>query len=197
VSSSLIDKIKDCERRIHGLRTELARLRSKVPRTPVQKDYWFTNSIGQQVSFAELFGPHQELYLVHNMGESCPYSTLWADSFNGLLPHLESRAAFAVVSDDSWAVQRDFAASRGWSFAMYSSSGSSFKDDLGLHDDGLSIPGASTFYKSPSGEIFHCNDTPFGPGDPFCAVWWMIDMLPEGENNWRPRIRYDQPSGAA
>lgn len=194
MSSALISQIKSCEQRIHELRTELAKLRSQVPRKRIEKEYRFKNRKGQVVSLADLFGAQEELYLVHNMGESCPYCTLWADGFNGLLPHLESRAAFAVVSDDPPEVQRDFADGRGWTFAMYSSAGTSFKEDFGFLDDGLYLPGASTFFKNSAGEIFHCNDTVFGPGDPFCAVWWMIDMLPDGENNWRPRIRYETAS---
>src|SRR6516164_9513796 len=60
------------------------------------------------------------------MGASCPYCTLWADGFNGLLPHIENRAAFVVASPDDPQAQEKFKASRGWRFPMVSHRDSTF-----------------------------------------------------------------------
>ncbi len=190
MSENLLAEIREKEQQIHNLRTDLARLRLQVKRKPIDKEYSFKNLKGQTVSLADLFGSSNELFVVQNMGEWCPYCTLWADGFNGVLHHIQNRCAFAVISDDPSSVQRDFAESRGWRFQMASSSGTTFKEDFGFRDGNLQTPGASTFYKDPSGQVFHCNDTFFGPGDPFCGIWFMIDMLPEGENNWRPKLSY-------
>jgi len=65
------------------------------------------NKIGP--SLAGLFGRKDDLVVIHNMGSSCPYCTLWADGFNGLYDHLANRAAFALSSPDAPAAQKRFA----------------------------------------------------------------------------------------
>ena len=72
-----------------------------------------------------------DLFVIHNMGRSCPNCTLWADGFNGIYPHIADRAAFVVASPDPPDVQQSFAASRGWRFPMVSHQGSSFAADMG------------------------------------------------------------------
>ena len=49
---------------------------------------------GREATLSSLFGDRGGLIVVHNMGRDCSYCTMWADGFTGLLPHLESRAAF-------------------------------------------------------------------------------------------------------
>ena len=46
------------------------------------------------------------MLLVHNMGKTCAYGTLWADGFVGVLPHLTRRAAVVVMTPDAPGVQR-------------------------------------------------------------------------------------------
>lgn len=181
---------RDLENRIHELRIELARLRAQQPRTRVQKNYLFSVAGGKKQSLLDLFGKSTELFVVHNMGVFCTYCTMWADGFNGLLPHIESRCSFVVISDDPPEVQKDLAERRGWRFKMVSSQNTSFKEDFGFLENGTLIPGASTFYTEGDGAIFHCNDTRFEPGDLFCPTWHLLDLLPLGEDGWRPRIAY-------
>jgi len=66
------------------------------------------------------------------MGRSCPYCTMWADGFNGVLDHLEDRAAFALVSPDTPLAQRKFAGSRGWKFKMVLEQGDQFFQGHGV-----------------------------------------------------------------
>src|SRR5688500_10138230 len=81
---------------------------------------------------------------VHNMGRRCSYCTMWADGFNGLLPHLEDRMAFVMSSPDSPAEQEAFARRRGWRFRMVSAAGTSFARDAGFEDaNGDPVPGVS------------------------------------------------------
>ena len=43
----------------------------------------------------------RDLIVIHNMGASCPYCTLWADGFNGIYDHLADRAAFVALQPRS------------------------------------------------------------------------------------------------
>ena len=60
------------------------------------------------------------------MGQGCRYCTLWADGFNGLLSHLESAMAVVLLSKDPPELQRRFANSRGWRFALVSGANSNY-----------------------------------------------------------------------
>jgi predicted dithiol-disulfide oxidoreductase (DUF899 family) len=95
------------------------------------------------VRLSELFGDKADLFVIHNMGQSCPYCTLWADGFNGAYAHLSNRAAFVVSSPDTPEKQRKFAESRHWTFPMVSHEGTTFAEDMGYHQDGSWMPGVS------------------------------------------------------
>ncbi|HEY4822831.1 MAG TPA: hypothetical protein VIH83_04000 [Candidatus Bathyarchaeia archaeon] len=47
------------------------------------REYVLTDSEGGKAALSTLFGKKDDLILVHNMGRSCPYCTMWADGFNG------------------------------------------------------------------------------------------------------------------
>lgn len=129
--------------------------------------------------------------VVHNMGKSCPYCTLWADGFNGVVDHLGNRAPFVVVSPDDPKTQADFRKSRGWKFEMLSAAQSDFTRDMGFAaEDGSPWPGVSTFRKDADGKIYRTAKTWFGPGDDFCAVWHLLELLPEGVDGWEPKYKY-------
>lgn len=82
------------------------------------------------VRLSEMFDDKQDLILIHNMGSECPYCTMWADGFNGVLQHLQDRAGFVVVSPNSVDVQQAVRKKRGWTFEMYSAEGTSFIKDM-------------------------------------------------------------------
>jgi len=146
-------------------------------------DYRFAGA-GGPVRLSELFGDKDTLFVIHNMGKSCPNCTMWADGFNGVLPHLESRAAFVVTSPDDPATQAEFAGSRGWKFRMVSHQGSDFAADMGYRGEGGGwMPGVSVF-KRIDGKIMRVSDAAFDQGDDFCAVWHLFDLIPEGTAGW-------------
>ncbi|MGH7682307.1 MAG: DUF899 family protein, partial [Candidatus Eiseniibacteriota bacterium] len=142
------------------------------------------------VKLSQLFGDKTDLVVIHNMGKGCRYCTVWADGFNGVLPHLESRAAFVVCSPDSIDVQQQFAGSRGWKFRMVSAHGSRFTEDMGFRSEKSWMPGVSTFHKAPDGTIVRVAKAPFGPFDPFSGIWHVLALLREGVNDWEPRYTY-------
>jgi peroxiredoxin len=148
------------------------------------------------VTLTELFGDHEDLMVVHNMGVSCPGCTLWADGYNGIHQHVTSRAAFVVSSPDAPEVQQKFAASRGWVFPMVSHMGNSFAQDMGYRTATRLLPGMSVF-KLKANKILRVSDVTWSPGDDFCTIWHMFDLLPEGPAGWMPKLRYSADAAAA
>jgi len=175
-------------RRIVALRRRMRAVQQRIEPQPVE-DYTFTTAKGP-VRLSQLFGGKRDLIIVHNMGRQCPNCTLWADGYNGLHPHLASRAAFVVSSPDPPAVQRRFARSRGWRFPMVSHQGTTFAADMGyVTRDGGYLPGVSAFRRTRDG-IVRLSDTGFSPGDDFCPAWHFFDLFPDGAAGWRARFRY-------
>lgn len=170
-------RIETIETRIGELERQLAALRREAYGGEVA-DYELAGPDGP-VRLSQLFGGRDRLIVVHNMGFACPYCTMWADGFNGLLPHIEERAAFAIASPDPVEEQQKGAAGRGWRMRMVSTRGSTFSKDLGFEDGGSPMPGVSTFVRGADGTIRRHAAAPFGPGDRFCAVWSFVELLPE------------------
>jgi predicted dithiol-disulfide oxidoreductase (DUF899 family) len=188
-------KYADAAARMTEFRQQIALIRQKMRETqrevepqPVA-DYSFQTMDGP-IRLSALFGTHDDLIVIHNMGTSCPSCTMWADGYNGVHHHIASRAAFVVSSPDTPATQREFAASRAWLFPMVSHAGSTFAADMGYRSSrGGWLPGISVFKRTGNG-IVRVSDTQFRPGDDFCTVWHMFDMLPAGVGAWSPRTKY-------
>lgn len=189
IDDSIQRELDEAERELHRCRERVLALRRAVRGTSVAP-YTFQGPEGATVRLSELFGDMNDLIVVHNMGKSCPYCTLWADGFNGLVPHLENRAAFVVVSPDAPAVQQEFAQGRGWRFRMLSCHGTSFAADMGYQSpNGKPTPGVSTFQRRGDG-IVRIATAPLGPGDDFCALWHLFSMLEDGPKGWQPKFSY-------
>lgn len=147
-----------------------------------------TNADGSAVAFRDLFGAQRDLLVVHNMGRSCPYCTMWADGFIGLARHLERRAAFVLTSPDPAPDLKAFAAERGWPFRCVSIHGTTFARDLGFEPTpGNFHPGVSGFHLQENGSIHRTGASRFGPGDDFCAAWPMFDLLRGAEASFVPK----------
>ena len=112
------EKLAAYRREIAALRDKMRALQNEAEPEEVE-NYRFATTDGP-VRLSELFGEREYLFVIHNMGRGCPACTMWADGFNGVLPHLENRAAFVVSSPDDPETQRGVAAARGWRFRMVS-----------------------------------------------------------------------------
>lgn len=183
-----MQRLDGFRRQMTDLRREMRALQAEVEPEEVE-DYELATTTGK-VRLSELFGDKKELFVIHNMGAGCPGCTLWADGFNGVLPHLESRAAFVVCSPDAPEAQEQFKTSRGWRFRMASHQGTSFAADMGYRGDKGWMPGVSVFVRD-GGKVLRVSNTQFSPGDDFCGVWHLFDLLPEGPAGWQPLYRYD------
>jgi len=181
-------KLADYRRQIADVRAKMREAQAAAGPQEVEKYEFATPEA--RVRLSELFGGKDDLIVIHNMGASCTYCTLWADGYNGIYPHLADRAAFVISSPDPPAAQKKFAASRGWRFPMVSHQGTSFAADMGYRSDaGRWMPGISVFRRDDR-RILRVADTPLHPGDDYCALWHMFDMLQGGPGDWAPKFKY-------
>jgi predicted dithiol-disulfide oxidoreductase (DUF899 family) len=185
---------RDTSRQLAEYRRQIGEIRARMREAQAAiepeevRDYELAAPRGP-VRLSQLFGDKDTLIVIHNMGTSCPNCTMWADGFNGVFEHVRDRAAFVVSSPDPPEVQQSFAASRGWKFPMVSCQGTTFAEDMGYRENGRALPGVSVL-KRKDGRIVRVADTGFSPGDDFCTVWHLLDLLPEGAAGWRPKHRY-------
>ena len=182
-----VQKMNEYRMQIASLREELHKVQADIEPQEVS-DYTFQTPDGA-VALSDLFGDKDDLIVIHNMGNSCSYCTLWADGYNGVYPHLADRAAFVISSPDSPDAQAHFARSRGWTFPMVSHQGTTFAEDMGYVGEYGWMPGVSVFRRE-NGRILRVSDTHCGPGDDFCSVWHFLGMLPAGPDGWQPKFKY-------
>ena len=183
-------ELAKAEKQLMKLREKLGKLRRQATTHKVN-DYTLKDPNGNPVKLSSLFGDKDDLIIIHNMGKSCVYCTLWADGFIGFTKHLENRAGFALVSFDRPSVLREFASGRGWNYTYLSNDGGLFAEDMGMTDKkGKPWPGVSTFHRAKDGSITRVSHAYFGPGDDFCSIWHMFDMLKDGQKGWGPKYEY-------
>jgi predicted dithiol-disulfide oxidoreductase (DUF899 family) len=163
---------------------------------PVTTPYIFTLNDRDSVPLAELFGDKQDLVVIHNMGKGCRHCTLWADGFNGVLPHLESRTAVVLMNMDPVDVQREFATSRNWQFTIARDPDGRFSEDMdfsGIDSESGKrwlMPGITTFHRDDNGVITRVANDSFGPGDPFMPIYHVLDLLQDRDAIWHPQYTY-------
>ncbi len=171
---------------IRALKLQVREIRERMAPEPVE-EYRFLSADGE-VSLSDLFGDHRDLWIVHNMGRSCSYCTMWADGYSGYLRHLDTRGAFVMVSPDAPDVQRAVAAERDWRFPMVQDSTGDFTRAMGfLTDADGYYPGISAFHRNEDGTIVRSGWTYLGPGDDYNMVWPLMDLLKEGAGEWEPK----------
>ena len=183
------EKIVELEQNIGELIAELNALRKTNPGTPVP-NYTFETLTGQ-VTLLDLFGGKDKLLAIHNMGQGCRYCTLWADGFNGLLPHLESALSVALLSKDPPDVQRRFANARGWRFRLASHGGGAYMREQSVCNGEDNFPGA-VVYERDGDTILRKNECAFGPGDLYCAMWSLLGLAGISDEDWTPQYTYWQ-----
>jgi predicted dithiol-disulfide oxidoreductase (DUF899 family) len=182
--------------RIAMLRTQFLEARAALQEALAEKaygdvpDYEFATLKGP-AKLSSLFGKKRDLFVIHNMGRGCNACTMWADGFNGLYPHIASRASFVVSNHETPEEQAEFAASRGWKFPMVSTLGTTFAADMGFTNAaGKPTPGVSAFQMQDR-KIVRVSASGFNESDEFCPVWRLFDLLPEGPDGWRPQRSYE------
>ena len=183
------NEIRDIEQKIHTLMERLAKLQQSNRGNEVIK-YSFSTIEGE-INLLDLFGEKDKLLLIHNMGQGCRHCTLWADGFNGFLPHLESTISVVLVSKDAPQLQRKFANSRDWRFRLASHGGGEYIQEQSVMKDSNNMPGA-VVYERDGDKIYRKNDCVFGPGDIYCSMWSLLGLAGLNETSWTPQFSYWQ-----
>ena len=177
---ALSTQIFELTTRLHAL--QKAKLADPVP------NYTFETQNGPS-TLLDLFGDQDTLMLIHNMGQGCRWCTVWADGFNGFLPHLESAMSVVLVSKDAPDVQRRFANSRGWRFRLASHGGGDYIQEQSAQAGVNNMPGVVVYVRD-GGTITRKNSAVFGPGDLYCSLWHLLALAGLGEGEFTPQFNY-------
>jgi predicted dithiol-disulfide oxidoreductase (DUF899 family) len=216
----LRDQLLEAEIALKDQRESVAALRRKLPMRPaVEMDYIFREGPAdiqdespahfKEVRLSELCAPGKDRLIVDHMmwgpneKLACPMCTMWADGYNAVAPHVGQKANFVLVAKVEIGRLREFARHRGWDKIRLLSSGqSSFNADFHVEDENGQHPGVSVFSRESDGKIhhFYTTEASLHPGpngnpnhrgiDLFTPVWNLFDLLPEGRENWSPKLSY-------
>jgi predicted dithiol-disulfide oxidoreductase (DUF899 family) len=125
------------EKELTRMSDELARQRRELPWVAVAKEYTFQTADGPK-RLAELFDGRSQLVVYHFMfgphyDAGCPACSLTADSFNGVLAHLEAcDVTMICVSRAPIEKLLAYRQRMGWSFNWVSSHDGDFNFDFGV-----------------------------------------------------------------
>ena len=210
------EKLRDAEIELMLQRERVAALRRALPRNePVRDDWRFREGpadLGsgdapvRELPLADLFrDPGKPLMLMHFMyggaqKSPCPMCTLWADGYDGVIPHLAQRVDFAIAIAGDLATFRAHARERGWRHVrIVSCVGSGFKRALGFEDEnGGQSPGMSVFERDADRGVTHfysggarLSAEHFRGMDLLSPLWNFLDLTPEGRGEFMPKKKYD------
>jgi predicted dithiol-disulfide oxidoreductase (DUF899 family) len=194
------------EKEFTRLRDELSKQRRDLPWEKVEKQYVFDGPNGKE-TLADLFGGKSQLIVYHFMlgpdwEAGCPSCSFLADHMDGILVHLANRDVnLVVVSRAPIAQIEAFKKRMGWRFKWVSSFGNDFNRDyqVSFSKDEMAkgkvyynyelcefgseeAPGASVFYKNPTGEILHTYSTYARGLDILVGAYNYLDMAPKGRD---------------
>ncbi len=193
------------EKQLTRMRDELAAKRRALPWVRVEKSYVFDTPNGTQ-SLADLFVGRSQLAIYHLMfapdwDGACKSCSFWADSFNGIIPHLHQRdVSFAAISRAPLEKLQAFQKRLGWTFPWFSSFANEFNRDFGVtftadelatgeiqynygrHSAHRSeMPGISVFYRDGA-EVFHTYSCYSRGIDAMNAAYQYLDLVPKGRD---------------
>jgi len=182
--------------------------RALPPGGVVPEDYVFQGPHGP-ASLTDMFGRHDTLVTYNWMfgphrERPCPMCTSLLSAFDGEMPDILQRVAFAVIARSPISRMMAFARERGWhNLQLYSSQGNRFNQDYAAEaPDTNEDHGAFNVFHSEGAVIRHFwgdemgTETADPDQDPRSApdpmpIWNILDMTPGGRGkNWRPSLSY-------
>ena len=193
------------EKEFSRLRDQLSRQRRELPWVKVEKEYVFEGPNGKE-TLSDLFEGRSQLVIYHFMyapewEEGCPSCSFWADSFNGIIVHLNHRdVTFAGISRAPLKKLNAFKKRMGWTFKWVSSGNSDFNYDYHvsfqaevpkekleynysqLSFDSSDLPGVSVFCKDEKGNIFHTYSAYSRGIDVLNTAYNYLDLVPKGRD---------------
>lgn len=194
------------EKEFTRLRDQLSRQRRDLPWERVDREYVFDGPNGKE-TLSDLFAGRSQLIVYHFMFGSdweagCPSCSFWADNFNSIIVHLNQRdVTFVAASRAPFGKLDAYRKRMGWTFKWVSAAANDFNRDYHVsftpeevakgeidynytsqRPFGTEMPGASVFYKDPSGKVFHTYST-YGRGlDMLNVGYHYLDLAPKGRD---------------
>ena len=194
------------EKEFTRLRDELSRERRALPWKAVDKEYLFEGPDGK-LTLPQLFDGRSQLVVYHFMfgpdwPAGCPHCSRWADSFDGVIVHLNQRdVTMIAVSRAPYPKLAAYRKRMGWSFKWVSSFGTDFNFDYhvsftpeemdrkrAFYNFALQDPeasereGVSVFYRDPESRVFHTYSTYARGIDMLNADYQYLDLVPKGRD---------------
>jgi predicted dithiol-disulfide oxidoreductase (DUF899 family) len=194
------------EKEFLRLRDQLSHERRELPWERVDKQYTFEGPAGKE-TLADLFAGRNQLIVYHFMfapdwDAGCRGCSFWADSYNGIVPHLHQRdVSLAAVSRAPLPKLLSFAARMGWNFKWVSAANTDFNYDYQVsfkpeelahgtavynyarYEESMTDkPGFSVFFKDEDGHIFHTYSTYARGLDPMNVAFQLLDLVPKGRD---------------
>jgi predicted dithiol-disulfide oxidoreductase (DUF899 family) len=197
---------EEIELRRHIERVAVQR-RALPPGGVVPEEYRFDGEAGP-VTLSEMFGDHDTLITYNWMygpqrARPCPMCTSLLSAYDGEMPDILQRVAFAVIGRSPIEKLVAFKKERGWRYLrLYSSGGNTFNRDYAGEDPaGDDYPALNVFTRA-NGTVRHFWAEEMGPAsadpgqDPRGApdpmpLWTLLDMTPGGRGtDWYPKLDY-------
>src|SRR5262245_2053435 len=194
------------EKEFTRLRDDLSRQRRELPWERVEKAYVFDGPDGQ-ASLAQLFDGRSQLVVYHFMFDpswdaGCPHCSHWADTFNGIIVHLNHRdVTMIAVSRAPYELLAAYRKRMGWRFTWVSSHANDFNIDYHVsftpeeiaaksafynytqqHPGPPQREGISVFFTDASGAIFHTYSCYARGIDMMSADYQYLDLVPKGRD---------------
>ena len=182
--------------------------RALPPGPEVSGDYRLTAEDGTIVTLAELFGGKDTLVVYTYMfgpqrERPCPMCTSLLSAWDGEVPDIRQRVAFAVTARSPIEKLIAFKQERGWHhLPLYSDTEQAFSRDYhAIADDGSDIPQLLVFTRRDGtirlfwagemgGESADPGQDPRGAPD-LMPLWTILDSTPEGRGaDWYPSLTY-------
>lgn len=186
----------------------VAEQRRALPAGPeVRGDYRFEGEHGP-VTLADLFADKDTLILYTYMfgpqrERPCPMCTSLLSAWDGEVPDIQQRAAFAVIARSSIDKLKAFKAERGWQhLPLYSDVSQEFSRDYhSIAPDGGDIPQFIVLTRRDGTiRLFWAGEMGSKTADPgqdprgapdLMPLWTILDSTPEGRGaDWYPRLDY-------
>ena len=211
----LREQLLEAEIALKDQTERVAVLRRQLPEGPVvATDYIFREGPAdlrddspanlRDVRLSELFAPGKDSLIVDHMmwgpGDKlpCRMCNMWADGYSSIAQHVSDKVNFVLVSKVDIGRLREWGRGRGWDkMRLLSSYDNTFNRDFFAEDEKGQKPAVSVFRRTANGTIHFCYTTEMSraPGhhrgiDPFTPVWNLLDLLPEGRENWLPKQTY-------
>jgi predicted dithiol-disulfide oxidoreductase (DUF899 family) len=127
--------------------------------------------------------------------------TMWIDGFNGVAQHVAQNADLVVAAAADLPTLRAWARERGWhNLRLLSCGTSTFKLDFGSEEpDGSQDSTVSVFTRDSNGAVRHtytahprmADNVDQRGIDLLCATWNVLDLTPQGRDDWYAELEYD------